>query len=306
MEIRKLEASAGLDWLKDGVNLGRNGPGAIFGGAGLILVSVMALAMLFGMAAGISGAAGIGAAGLLPMMAVLGLAMMLLVTTLMVGYLRLIDDVEHGRATGATAVFAGFRDMGTTLRALGFVLLLAIVQNLLLVVVIAMLAPDLGSWYLQLLQASAHGAAQPQPPALPAGFALAMSVMWALGLFGYAVQALGLGQIVLRGRGVMGALADGVVGAGRNLLPLLVMLLVLVAASIVAFIAIALVVVLVALLAKLVGAWLGVVIAIPLYIGLLLMVYVVMFGVMYTMWRRILGDADATGQWPAHTPAFEA
>ncbi len=302
MEIRKLEASAGLGWLKDGVNLGRNNPKAIFGGAALILVSIMALAMMFGVVAGISGAAKVGMVGMMSMIVVLVLAMMLLVTTLMVGYLRLIDNAEHGRPAGATDVFSGFRDFGTTLRALGFVIILAIVQNLLLGLVITLLAPDFGSWYMQLLQASMHGAAQPQPPALPAGFALATSMMWGLGLFSYAVQALGLGQIVLRGRGVFGALADGVVGAGKNLLPLLVMLLVLLAASIVAAIAIVLIVLLVTLLAKFVGTWLGLVIAIPLYIAFLLMIYVVMFGVMYAMWHGILGDADA----PAQSPGLEA
>ncbi len=302
MESRKLEASAGLGWLKDGVNLGRNNPKAIFGGAALILVSIMALAMVFGVAAGISGAARVGGAGMMAMVVVLMVAMMLLVTTLMVGYLRLIDNVEHGRPAGASEVFNGFRDVGTSLRALGFVIILAVVQNLLLVLVITLLAPDVGNWYLQLLQTSTHGAAQPQPPALPAGFALAASMMWALGLFSYAVQALGLGQIALRGRGVFAALADGVVGAARNLLPLLVMLLVLMAASFVAVIAVVLVVLLVTLLVKFVGAWLGVVIAIPLYIALLLMIYVVMFGVMYAMWHGILGDVDA----PAQQPGLEA
>lgn len=302
MEIRALEASAGLGWLKDGVNLGRNNPKAIFGGAALILVSVIALAMVFGVGVGISAATKVGATGMVSMLVVLVLAMLLLVTALMVGYLRLIDNVEHGRPARAIDVFSGFRDFGTTLRAIGFVLVMAIVQNLLLALVVSLLAPDIGSWYLQFLQASLHGAAQPQPATPPSGFLLATSAIWVLGLFFYAVQALGLGQITLRGRGVFGAIADGVVGAGKNLLPLLVMLLVLVVACIVAAIAIVLVALLVALLAKFVGAWLGVVIGIPLYIALMLMLYVVMFGVMYAMWRRILGEADAA----APRPGFEA
>lgn len=265
-------------------------------------MSILALAMVFGVGVGISAAAKVGVTGMVSMFVVLVLPMMLLVTLLTVGFLRLIGNVENDRPAGASAVFCGFRDFGTTLRAIGFMIVLAIVQNLLLALVISLLAPDLGSWYLQTLQASMHGTTQAQPAALPTGFALATTMVWVLGLFFYAVQALGLGQIALRGRGVFGALADGMVGAARNLLPLLVMLLVLVAVGIVAAIAIVLIVLLVALLSKLVGAWLGVVIAIALYIALLLMLYVVMFGVMYTMWRRILGDADA----PAPGPGLEA
>ena len=298
MEIRALGPGAGFGWLKEGVNLGRNNPKAIFGGAALMLLLVLLPAMCLGVAVGISGAAKVGVAAMVSMVVVLAVAMILLVTALMVGFLRLIDNVENGRPAGASDVFAGFRDFGTTLRAIGFVLLLAIVQNLLLVLVISLLAPDFGSWYLQNLQTSMHGADQSQAAALPSGFAMAMSVVWVLGLFFYAVQALGLGQIVLRRRGMFGALGDGVVGAAKNLLPLLVMLLTLVVACIIAGIAIVLVVMLVAFLAKLVGTWLGVVIAVPLYIAFLLALYVVMFGVMYAIWRGILGDSDA----PAATP----
>lgn len=294
MDIRALEASAGLGWLKNGVNLGRNNPKAIFGGAAMMLGSIMVPVFVIVIVAATAGAAGVGPVGLYVIMITLMLAMMLLLIALMVGFLRLIDNVENGRAARARDVFSGIRDRGAMLRALGFMIVLMLAQNLLLVLLISLLAPDFGSWYLQTLQGSMHGVAQPPPTELPAGFALGTSMAWVLALFSYAVQAVGLGQIALRDRGVFGALADGVIGAAKNLLPLLVMLLVLIAVGIVAVIVLFLVVMVVVLLAKFVGAWLAVVIAVPLYIALLLVLYVVSFGVMYAMWRGIMGDTDAS------------
>ena len=156
MTTRALGPGAGIAWLKQAVNLGRNNPKAVFGGAALA-------------AAGRDGAgdrperAGGAAAGgaeararparwrsmLLVMVPVL-----LLLAALMVGYLRLIDAVESGRDARASDVFAAFRDTGTSLRAIGFVVLLAIVQNVLIVALVGLLAKGVGSWYLQNMQAS--------------------------------------------------------------------------------------------------------------------------------------------------------
>ena len=116
---------------------------------------------------------------------------------------------------------------------IGFVVLLTIVQNVLIVALVGILAKGVGSWYLENMQASMSGAAQAPVTSLPDGFGIAFIVVLVIGLFGYAVQAIGLGQIALRRSSVGSALADGVSGAAKNLLPLLVMALVAVAACIV-------------------------------------------------------------------------
>lgn len=305
MQTNSLRPGAGIGWLKDGVNLGRNNPKAIFGGAALMLAVFLGLAIVLGIVAAVLGMASSGSTALLSLMLVFFVVMIFLMSALMVGYLRLIDNVESGRPAAATDVFAGFRDLGTSARAIGLVLVLMIIQNLLMVALIGLLAPDFGSWYLQNLQASMHGVAQAPTTQLPAGFGPASAVMLVVGLFFYAVQALGLGQVALGGRGVFGAFADGVKGAARNLLPLLVMLVALVAAIIVIGVAVMLLAMLVGLLVKMIGVWIAIVIAVPLYIAFLVTVYVVMFGVMYSMWHGILGaGTDAPGSEQA--PGFEA
>jgi ABC-type Na+ efflux pump permease subunit len=64
--------------------------------------------------------------------------------------------------------------------------------------VVGILAKGVGSWYLENVQASMSGAAQAPITSLPEGFGIAFIVVLVIGLFGYAVQAIGLGQIALR------------------------------------------------------------------------------------------------------------
>ena len=60
------------------------------------------------------------------------------------------------------------------------------------------------------------GAAPAPMTSLPDGFGVELVVMLVISLFGYAVQAIGLGQIALRRSGVGSALVDGVTGAART------------------------------------------------------------------------------------------
>ncbi|GAB3737040.1 hypothetical protein GCM10028862_22140 [Luteimonas pelagia] len=294
MAIRAMPAGAGLGWLKHAVNLGRSNARAIFGGAALLLVAVFVVALgvslLMG---GVAAATSPGTTGMMAISLLTILPLMLVMAMLMVGYLRLIDAVEHGRPARALDVLGGFRDTTTSLRAIGFILLVTIVQNLLVAGVVAVLAPEVGSWYLETLQASVPGQAPPDATP-PQGFGLVFVAMVVLGLFFYALQAVGLGQVALRGRGVVEAFVDGFSGALRNLLPLLVfgvvMLLAVVAFALVG----ALLAAVIALLGKAVGAWIVVVLGAPLYVAVIVAVIVVMFGVMYYLWRDVAGDGAGT------------
>ncbi|WP_147652997.1 hypothetical protein [Vulcaniibacterium gelatinicum] len=292
MTTRTLGPAAGIGWLKQALNLGRHNPAAIFGGAALLLATLLAAVLALGLlTGGVQLALKPGPGLALAMMLVTVLALLLVLAALMVGYMRLLDAVESGRAARATDVFGGFRDAGASARAIGFVLLLALVQNLLIAGLVGWLAPDFLAWYAENLRASMQGVSQPPPTSLPAGFGLAFAVVLVIGLFGFAVQAVGLGQIALRGRGLGGALADGVAGAAKNLLPLLVFLVVMVAALLVLSVALVLVMLVIGLLAKAAGAWLGIVLGLPLYLAAMLVAYVVMFGVMYFLWRDVCGQA---------------
>lgn len=300
MTTRAMGPMAGLEWLKRGLNLGRSNPKAIFGGAALLLVAIFLMAvpvsLLMGGTAAAAGPGSVTAmiAGLLAVV-----LMLLAMSVLMLGYYRLLDAVENGRPARALDALAGFRELPTSLRMMGFLVSLTVAQNLILVVLIGLFAREFGAWYMQNLQASMAGGAAGPAAMPPEGFGLAFVVMVIVGLFFYAVQAVGLGQIALRGRGVGGALADGVAGAGKNLLPLLVLALAMMAAVVVLAIVFVLLAAVGGLLAKLLGGWVMVVLGVPLYFAFVVGIIVVMFGVMYHLWRDIAGGGPAQAVPPA-------
>ncbi|MFN7136432.1 MAG: hypothetical protein ACK4MU_02775 [Thermomonas sp.] len=288
MTTRAVGATASIDWLRRALNLGRDNPKAIFGGALLLLAAILALAaamvvvlVAVGMAAKPDGLVASGASMLV------GLVVTALMAALIAGYLRLVDAVEHGRGASAGDVFSVLAEPPVAARAVLFMLVLILAQNLLLAALVGLLAPDIGSWYLHTLQGPAGGT---PPTALPDGFSLAMLVMWVVGLLFYGVQAVGFGQIALRGSRVGAALADGVRGTLRNLPALLLLFVLAVLAAIALAIVLVLVMLLAGVLAKLVGGWVVAAIAVPLYLAFVVGLMVVMFGVMYFAWRDISGD----------------
>jgi hypothetical protein len=285
-----MNASAAFGWLKNAVNLGRQNPKAVFGGVALMIAATLAVAVVMSVLQGVLVTAlGADVMVLLGSSLLMGLAIVVVLAGLMAGFLRLIDAVENGRPAGAFDVFGGF-GAGVGLRTIGLLLLTALAQYALMGLLLSVLAADAIAWYMEVMQASAAGA--PPPVAgLPGGFGLAMAVMVVIGLLAYAVQAIGVCQIALRGRGVFGALADGVAGTFKNLLPLLVLTLTLILACVVVGVAVLLVAMVLGLLAELVGVWLAVVIAIPLYLLAMLALYTVMFGLMYYLWRDICGES---------------
>lgn len=292
MTTRAVGPGHGWNWLAQAINLGRNNPQAIFGGAALLLAVAMALAVGLALVAGAAQlAVRPGPAAGAAMSTLLFLPLLAIVCALMVGYLRLLDAAESGRPARALDVFAGFRDLATSARVFGLVVLLTLAQYLLMIGLIAALAPDFGAWYLQALQASAAGAPPPDATSLPPGFGRAFAVTLLVTLVAYAVQAIGVGQIALRERSLPGALGDGVSGTFKNLLPLVVLVLIGLGVAIVAVLAVFLVAMLLGVLGKLVGLWLAVLLAIPLYLAALVAMYVIAFGVMYFMWRDICSGA---------------
>lgn len=284
---RSVGAAASWGWLRRAVNLGRDNPKAVFGGALLLLLAMLALALasvLLSAGAGFAARGNGVVAGLVSSLAML--AMTALMAILIAGYLRLLDAVERGHAVGAGAVFAVLGERRMAVNAVVFMLVLMLAQNLLLALLIAGLAPEFGNWYLQVLQAGPAAAPAAAPPA---GFGLAMVAIWVVTLFAYGVQSLGFGQIALGGRDWPRALADGVQGTLRNLPALLLLFLLAIAAALVLALVMALVVALAVLLSKLVGGWLVALVALPVYLAFVVALVVVMFGVMYYMWRDICG-----------------
>jgi hypothetical protein len=287
MTIRVVPATASVGWLRRALNLGRDNPRAIFGGAVLLLVAVLALATVMALATGIAAwmtrPDGVLVRGLSMSF---GLAMTALLATLIVGYLRLIDAVEQGRPVNATAVFAAVKTPVLAARAVLFMAALMLAQNLLLVVLVGLFAPDVGNWYLQLLQTPAAGAE------MPAGLGMAFVLVWLVSLLAYGVQAIGLGQIALHEQRVGVALLEGISGTVRNLVPLIGLSVLAVAVALVLAIVLVIAAMLAGVLGKLLGTWVMALFALPLYVAFVVILLVVMFGVMYYAWRDICGEGQ--------------
>ena len=297
MGTRAMGPLAGIGWLKNGIKLVRDNPKAVVGGATLALVvlivlvaPVMLLQVLVQTQAGMTGIFAT-ALSFLPMLVVLVLS-----ATLMVGFLRLLDAAAHRRPVGATGVFSGFRDFGGSLRAIALMLLVMVLNYALLLALLLVFAPGFVTAYMELLQLGAASGSSGQAGAqVLENVWIVFALMAPLSLFFYAVQALGLGQVALRGRGVLAALADGFAGAARNAVPLLLFAVLAVIAGLVAGLLIALVAMLLGFVAGLVGTWLQVtllVLAVPAYIGLMVAVYALMLAVMYCLWRDICDGHD--------------
>jgi len=290
MTTRSRGPLAGFEWLKRGINVGHGNPKALLGGAALLLLmcmlpSAITMPVQFGMLG----------AGVQPSMTVFGAIMAfsmlagLLLVPLYAGYLRLIDASERGLPVRARDIFKPYRE-GEVLRLVGYGVAMLVVYAAVFAIVIAATGGSLVTWYMQVLAAQAS---HQLPPTLPAGFGLALGLFVVLGLFMIGVYAISLGQVALGRRSVLGAVGDGMVGALKNLLPLLVFLVSLIVAWLLVGLFFVLVVGVVALLGKLVGAWLMLVIAVPLYVGFALVAMAVMFGVMYHLWRDVCGDDAA-------------
>src|SRR5688572_3198302 len=98
MTTRALGPGAGIGWLKQAVDLGRNNPKAVFGGGALLLASVLLLAIGLSVLVGLLQAAlNPGPAGAMGLVFLVMMPVLLLLAALMVGYLRLIDAVESAR-----------------------------------------------------------------------------------------------------------------------------------------------------------------------------------------------------------------
>lgn len=214
----------------------------------------------------------------------------LLIMPLYAGYMQVVDAAERGMPASAFDIFNPYRH-GEALRVIGFGLANMGLYVVLFGVVIALAGGGIAGWYMQAVAAQA--AHQP-PPGLPSGFGTTMALFMVIGLFMMGFYAISLGQVALSQRSVFGAIGDGLVGALKNLLPLLVFAVSSVLASIVVAIGFLIVGLLLVLIGKLLAPWLLLVLIIPLYIALFLTMITVMFGVMYHLWRDVCSDDSMT------------
>jgi hypothetical protein len=207
------------------------------------------------------------------------------------GYLQVIDATQHGLAARARDVFRPYRE-GKAPRLIGFGLVMVTVYVTIFAIILTATGGGFAHWYLDMTIAQANH--QP-PPALPDGFWTTLLLAAAASIFIMGFHSIGIGQIALGNRNVFGAAGDGIVGALKNLLPLLMLAVGGIVVWLGVSIGVGILVVLLALIGKLVGLWLMFVLVVPVYIALLLFAVTTMLGVMYHFWRDVCGDDDATG-----------
>lgn len=283
---------AGLSWLKRGFATGRTNPRAMFGGASLLVMAALLPNFLQAMVY-VALQPGPGAGAVISALATV-LAVLLL-GPLMGGYLRLIDASARGQPVQASDVLAPFRDARDAQRMIAFSFVMLFVQLgafSLLWAIFGGVLQGLQDWYqttLALLQTAKPGQ-PPQMPAPPEGLGSLFSLGGLFALFVAGVFAVGLGQLALRGRGVGASLLEGLAGAARNLLPLLV----LAAVSFALMMGAGLAMMLVATVLALLHPALALAAFLPFYMLFVLVLHVVMFGVIYHLWRDVAGEDPET------------
>jgi len=286
---------SGWRWLARAVNLGGGNPRAVLGGATLLalvalLPSVIQLVVQNGL-----GVTSVGAT--IALMGFSVLFSLVVMGPLSAGYLRLLQATETGVPTRAAAIFDIFSDGQAVVRVIG-VLALLLVVVLLLVGAVALAFG--GDFFLQIAAVmqeleNAEPGTAPSLPSLPSGLGTLIGLTFILSMFFNGAYAVAMGQVALGGRDIPGALGDGLLGALRNVLPLLVMTIVVTVMGMVVLLVLGLLLALLTILGSLVHPALGIALAAPLYLAAIVVVYVVMFGVMYFMWRDVCGGQQAGG-----------
>jgi hypothetical protein len=292
MTTRSRGPSAGFGWLNRGISAGFRHPKPLFGGAALVTLAVLIPTLItlpiqfLALHAGTPSPAIFG--WIMAISALLGL----LVVPLYAGYLQVIDAAENGLAARARDVIKPYRE-GKALRVIGYGIVMLVVYLAMFAIVMAVTGGGVAHWYIQVLTAQATH--QLPPTALPDGFGITLLLLMLFGILMMGVYSVGLGQVTFGNRSVFGAIGDGMIGALKNVLPLLMLALGFFLASIAVGICFGIAVLLLALIGKLVGAWLMVLLLVPLYIALVLTLFTAMFGVMYHLWRDVCSDDIVTG-----------
>jgi len=290
---------AGWSWLARAVNLGRHDPRAVIGAIALVAALALVPSIL---QMGAQAALGGRPDAVLTVIGLSTLVSLVVFPLLIGGALRVIDAAERGRPAAPTAVFDTFRAGQGGGRLIGFGLLMTALYLLVFGVLIGSFGPGLPEWYAQMMQLTMEAGGRPlQPgdlPEPPAGLGTVVALGLLLGMFLGGAWAIGFGQVALAGRGVLEAVRDGLAGALKNLLPIMLLAVLSVVGMVVLVLVVALVGGLLMLVGALVHPVLGMLLVAPVYLGMILLMYVVMFGVMYHMWRDICGEPVAPPPLP--------
>jgi hypothetical protein len=285
MATRSRGASAGFGWLNRGIGAGFRHPKPLFGGAALLLLVVFIPALI---TLPLQWYALRSATPLSPLtvggIMAISMLLSLLVLPFYAGYLQVVEVAEQGLPARAGGIIKPYRE-GKALRVIGYGVVMLVIYVAMFAAIIAATGGGFAHWYMQVLTAQAHHL--PPPTALPNGFGITLLLFMVALLFMMGFYAISLGQVALGNRSVLGAIGEGVIGALKNLLPLLMLTVALLLLWIAVGLGFGILALVLIFIGKLVGPWLVVVLLFPLYIALFLTTFTAMFGVMYHLWRDV-------------------
>lgn len=301
MEMKSVGAGRGWSWLVFGLKSGFKQPKTLFGAAALFLLVAFAVGAVQMIAMVLLRQS---LTAMLALYAV-GMVVGVLVYPLLVGgYLRVQDAVEKGRPVSATAIFSPFSAGGGAGRLILVSLGLLLIYLVVMVLVYFTVGHAVGNWYLQVMEMGLHAADKPPPlPPMPGGFAATGAILMLFFIFYSAAFAIAMGQAAMRQCPPLQALRDGMVGAVKNLLPLLILALCSLLALIVISLGMGLVVLIITMIVSQLGPTFSLILIMPLYALMLLFMYQVMIGVMYAIWQDVADGGESDAAMPPPPPA---
>ncbi len=307
MDIRALPVGQGLNWFKQAIDLGARNPRAVFGAALLLIIAmyttVLLVAILAALMAGLGGDAAAGAQpdmGRAMLVALpLFLLIMLLVPVLFGGLMHVIRETEAGRPVRARDVFAPLgRAQGRRLALLGLVQVgLAIGAGL---VFMAVAGADYWRDYVEAVRGAMSGTMPPMPEPDHPGLLLVMQLVF--NYFSYALMLFSIPLMLFSklslGDALRAALQASLRNVGANLLAGVLFM----GAFLVAGLLVLLVVGVVMFVGGLIHAAVGSLLGLLVGIGFATVAMVLVVGAAYLAWRDTFGD-DAAPSSPPPTLA---
>lgn len=282
---------AGWNWLVGSCNMLRRRPGKLLGAAALVglCLFIPSVLQLLARPRGYAIPIVLGAGALLSSV---------LYPLLIGGFMRLLHTVNDGGDARVAQVFDLFRPGrgGSRMVLFGLCMLLAYVVFLALI--LAAVGHTVVPWYLDLISRQSSGLPMTGLPALPAGFGPTLALVSVFFLFYGGAVAIGTGQVALGGQPPLAAFRDGITGAFKNVLPLVVLVICGVVALLVFAIVVGILIVILLALAHFVSNALGLALAGIVYFGMLLLIVAFTLGINYSIWRDVAGtarDAAADG-----------
>jgi hypothetical protein len=293
MATRSRGPLAGFGWLARGIEIGFDHPKPIFGAAALLmLASLIPAAITLPVQFHAQQMGTQANPALVAWIIGVPLLFNLLLLPLHAGYLRLIDAVEHEMPPRVASIFSLYGKKEAW-KVIGYGLALIVCYVIAIAIAVATTGGGVARWYMETLNARTNHLVS--APALPDGFGITIVLMFVLFVFLMGAHSIALNQIVQRRRGVFAAIGDGIIGALKNLLPLLMFVVGAVLAAVVAAIGFFFIAMLFGLIGKLISVWLMFAFIVPLYIALFLLMIAFTYAVMYHIWYDVCGDDEMPG-----------